>query len=267
MVTERIVMTVGVSSACFFPCDTLQSVQKLASLGVEYTEIFMGSHSECSGQYLKQLCSAKDNYGISVTSVHPFTSGYEYILLFSGYERRIDDTVEYYKRYFSAAGELGAKYVVFHGDNKKAAFVGVERYAEIFSRLDGVARSFGVRLSQENVSSSHIGSGENIRALKALLPDICFTFDIKQAYRGGYDPFDILHSMGQSVRCVHLNDWKDGQCRLPCRGVCDLSAVVNTVQSYGNDVPYIIEVYRSNFEDDREIMYSRLDFLKLFSKE
>ena len=42
---------------------------------------------------------------------------------------------------------------------------------------------------------------------------------------------------------------------------------MNTVQSYGNDVPYIIEVYRSNFEDDCEIMYSRLDFLKLFSKE
>lgn len=260
-------MKVGASSACFFPCDTLKALAVLGELGIKHSEIFMGSHSEAFGEYLRMLCEEKDKWGINITSVHPFTSGYEYILFFSEYARRIDDGIEYYKNYFSAAAALGAKYVVFHGDNKRSPFVGVERYAEIYARLDGTARTFGVRLSQENVSTSHIGSPENLKKLKGLLPDICFTLDIKQSCRGGYDPYDTLCAMGAGVKNVHLNDWESGRCRLPCRGSCDLSGIVNTLNSLGYDGAYIIEVYRGDFENACDIIQARQDFINLFDKE
>ena len=259
-------MNIGVSSACFFPCDTIESLNICADCGFGIAEIFANTHSELMGEYLKDVKKITSDRNIRITSIHPFTSGYEYILFFAGYDKRIDDAIEYYKNYFECAAALGAKYVIFHGDNRRAPFVGVERYAEIFSRLDEASKPFGVRVAQENVSTSHIGSPENIRKLRSLLPDIQFTFDIKQACRGGFDPFDMLDAMGSNVRHVHLNDWNGEDCALPCKGVCDLKGLAAKLDSvnYGGD--YIIEVYRRNFENCRDLHTSKTEFLKLFDK-
>ncbi len=260
-------MNVGVSGACFFPQDTALSMKTCADLGFKYTEVFMGTHSEMQGSYLKELKNITQDNGLNVTSIHPFTSGYEYILFFSGYERRIYDSIDYYKNYFNAACELGAKYVVFHGDNKRARFIGVQRYAEIFALIDKAAKEFGVRLVQENVSTSHIGSPENLAALKQLYPDVRFTLDIKQACRGGYDPLQTASAMGQNIVHVHLNDWAGDKCRLPCRGNCDLKKIVNTLDGFGYNGAYMIEVYRDNFENPQDILQSKEDFLALFNKQ
>lgn len=259
-------MNIGVSSACFFPYDTVESLNICADCGFNTAEIFANTHSELMGTYLEDTKKTAVERGLRITSIHPFTSGYEYILFFAGYDKRIDDAIEYYKNYFAAAAHLGAKYVIFHGDNKRAPFVGIERYAEIFSRLDEAAKPFGIRVSQENVSTSHVGSPENMRKLRELLPDIQFTFDIKQACRGGYDPFDMLSAMGKNVCHVHLNDWDGGDCALPCRGSCDLKGLVSKLDEVNYRGDYILEVYRRNFNDGEDLSASRDDFLKLFDK-
>ncbi len=257
-------MDIGVSSACFFPYDTIESLGICGAEGFRTAEIFANTHSELIGQYLHDTKRAADANGIEITSIHPFTSGYEYILFFAGYDRRVDDAIDYYKNYFEAAAYLGAKYVIFHGDNKRAPFLGVERYAEIFDRLETAAKSFGVNVAQENVSTSHIGSPENIAALRRLLPDIKFTFDIKQACRGGYDPFDMLDAMGQNVRHVHLNDWNGERCALPTHGICDLKRIKETLDGVNYSGKYIIEVYRRDFSEACDLSRARGEFLSLF---
>lgn len=257
-------MDIGISSACFFPNDTIESLGICACEGFHSAEIFTNTHSELMGKYLLDTKKAADDGGIEITSIHPFTSGYEYILFFAGYDRRVDDAIDYYKNYFEAAAYLGAKYVIFHGDNKRAPFVGVEKYAEIFDRLETAAKTFGVNVAQENVSTSHIGSPENIAELRRLLPDIKFTFDIKQACRGGYDPFDMLCAMGENVRHVHLNDWDGERCALPTHGECDLKKIKEMLDSVNYDGKYIIEVYRRDFTEPCDISKSREEFLSLF---
>ena len=257
-------MDIGVSSACFFPNDTVESLGTCAAEGFRSAEIFANTHSELIGQYLTDTKKAADSYGIEITSVHPFTSGYEYILFFAGYDRRVDDAIDYYKNYFECAAYLGAKYVIFHGDNKRAPFIGVERYAEIFDRLECAAKSFGVSVAQENVSTSHIGSPENISKLRGLLPNINFAFDIKQACRGGYDPFDMLRAMGKNIRHVHLNDWDGERCTLPTHGICDLKRIKESLDAVDYNGKYIIEVYRRDFTSPGELSQSRREFLSLF---
>lgn len=261
---KEAVMDIGVSSACFFPHDTIGALNICADCGFRTAEIFANTHSELFGDYLKDTKKTADDRGLEITSIHPFTSGYEYILFFAGYGRRVDDAIDYYKNYFEAASYLGAKYVIFHGDNKRAPFVGVEKYAEIFYRLHECAKSFGVNISQENVSTSHIGSPENIAALKKLIPDIKFTFDIKQACRGGYDPFDMLRAMGENVYHVHLNDWSGERCALPTHGICDLKKIKAMLDSTAYSGKYIIEVYRRDFSSPDELSVSREEFLSLF---
>ena len=257
-------MDIGVSSACFFPYDTIESLGICAREGFRSVEIFANTHSELKGQYLIDTKKAATDGGMEITSIHPFTSGYEYILFFAGYDRRVDDAIDYYKNYFEAAAYLGAKYVIFHGDNKRAPFVGVERYAEIFDRLETAAKSFGVNVAQENVSTSHIGSPENIAELRRLLPDIKFTFDIKQACRGGYDPFEMLGAMGKNVCHVHLNDWNGERCALPTHGICDLKRIKETLDGVNYSGKYIIEVYRRDFSEACDLSRARSEFLSLF---
>src|SRR5699024_2335222 len=90
------------------------------SLDFRLFEVFLNTFSEFTLDYLRQLRNVADAYGAEIKSVHPFTSGYEGFLLFSEYERRFEDSLEFYKQYFDAANCLGASIVVLHGQRDYA---------------------------------------------------------------------------------------------------------------------------------------------------
>ena len=94
-------MNIGVSSACFFPFDTIESLNICADCTFGIAEIFANTHSELMGEYLKDIKKTTTDRNIRITSIHPFTSGYEYILFFAGYDKRIDDAIEYYKKHLT----------------------------------------------------------------------------------------------------------------------------------------------------------------------
>ena len=101
----------------------------------------------------------------------------------------------------------------------------------------------GNPLIHESRSEKHIGAG-----------NIKFVFDLKQTVRGGYDPFAMLDAMGDDIVHVHINDWKDGECRLPYAGELDVDRVIDRIESTGYAGKYIIEVYHHNFKDTSEIV-------------
>ena len=189
------------------------------------------------------------------------------MLFYSAYTKRADDSCGFYRMYFGAAAELGAEFVVFHGDSTRAPFIGMDRYAEVFARLAETARSEGVTLAHENVSSARGGDPEFMRELRNRIGagEISFVFDVKQALRAGHTPEEMIDVMGSDIKHVHINDWafsndgsREGGCRLPGAGGLDLQAVIGRIESYGYAGRYMIEVYRKNFVEDSELRFASL---------
>lgn len=216
----------------------------------------MNSFSELEEPYLKKIAEVCRESGVKVTSIHPFTSGFEYMYFFSAYKKRAQDSADYfYRRYFEAAAYLGADYFVFHGDAVKAPFFGMDNYCEVLAMLIERAKSEGVTLAHENVSTARAGNPDFMREVHGRFGEggIKFVFDLKQTVRGGYDPYLMLDAMGSDIVHVHINDWKDGECRLPYAGGLDVDSVISRLESGGYAGKYMIEVYRQNFKDDCEI--------------
>lgn len=247
------------SSACFYPEETLDSIRHCTDLGFANIEIFINSFSELEKPYLNKIKTHCRETATKVTSIHPFTSGYEYMLFFSSYKKRAAEAAEFYKKYFYAASYLGAEYVVFHGDSVKAPFFGMDNYCEVLSLLMETARHEGVVLAHENVSTARAGNPEFMRELRDRFGkgNISFVFDLKQAIRACFNPSDMLDAMGGDLKHVHINDWQDGDCRLPCAGSLDIGAIISQIEATGYKGYYIIEVYRRNFNDICEISVSR----------
>ena len=262
---------IGISSACFYPDETLDAVKRCLELGFRNIEIFMNSFSELEEPYLRELASVCRSEGARIVSLHPFTSGYEYMLFFSAYKKRAADSCEFYRRYFHAAAYLGAEYTVFHGDSLRAPFVGMDRYCEVYALLAETAISEGVTLAHENVSSARGGDPAFMRELRGRIGDISFVFDIKQALRAGHEPFEMIDAMGDRIRHVHINDWcygNDGSredgCRLPGSGDLDLSGIIARLESSGYTGRYMIEVYRKNFNVPEDIAASAERLRRLY---
>ena len=111
-------MLPGISTACLYPELTEKALKQLAKRGVAAVEIFFNAPSELEESYIRELAQMARDGGIRIVSIHPFTSGFEPMLLFSSYRRRTLDGLECYKRYFHAANLLGADYIIIHGDHR-----------------------------------------------------------------------------------------------------------------------------------------------------
>ena len=107
-------MSVGISTACFYPAATEEALHCVAEAGAKVTEVFFNSPSELEPDFLRRISSIASDSGIRIRSIHPFTSFAEGYILFSQYERRFDDYREFYKKYYAAASVIGAKIVVLH---------------------------------------------------------------------------------------------------------------------------------------------------------
>ena len=81
-------MTIGASSACFYPDVTENSLERLGRLGIKTAELFLNSPSELKDEFVKTIIDIKNKYGINIVSLHPFQSFAESFYLFSNYERR-----------------------------------------------------------------------------------------------------------------------------------------------------------------------------------
>ncbi len=219
----------------------------------------MNTFSELEMPHLetvKRLCAEN---GVKVSAIHPFTSGFEYMFFFSAHKKRARESAEFYRKFFHAAAVLGADYTVFHGDSVRSPFFGMDNYCEVLAHTMEVAREEGVTLLHENVSTARAGNPEFMAELHRSFGEgnIKFVFDLKQTVRGGYDPMKMLDAMGRDIAHVHINDWKNGECRLPFAGELDVMGVLSRLSELGYSGKYIIEVYRQNFSSDGEILAAK----------
>ena len=248
-------MTIGVSTASLYPMYTEDSLAELLSIGVRDVEIFFNTQSELEPSFLKRMKDRLDDAGAKAIAIHPYTSAIEPFMLFTPYQRRFDDMVDFFKRdYFRAANFLDAKIVVLHGGRAP----GVLSEEEYFGRIGVIhraARQEGVDICPENVRY-HLSEDPDFlcRMRKYLNDDIHFVFDIKQAVRSGYDPYEFLCKIAGSVVHIHVNDNSPGKdCLLPGHGEMDYRRIRDILNQSGADPGWVIEVYRGNFGEQEEI--------------
>lgn len=250
-------MEIGISLACFYPMEPENVVSEVLSLKIKACEIFLNTQSELDEEYLYSLREKCDEAGLRIHSIHPFTSAIEHYMFFSPYPRRIKDSMEFYRQYAKAAGILGASVVNIHGD-RGVGLQNFDRYVELVSPLLQLQEQTGIIFSLENVYYNSVNCPEFVDKLKAKLPDVRFTLDLKQAHKGGEDPYLLAEAMGSSIVNFHVNDFDDCHlCMLPGQGSVDYKRLFEILGRSGYDGPALIEVYRDNFSGVHELEVSK----------
>lgn len=254
---------IGASSSCFYPLETEKALEKVLGEKIGVTEIFFNSPSELEKPFVKNLCRLKDEFSADVVSVHPFMSFSEGYNLFSTYYRRFEDSLEFYKRFFEAAAELGAKYFVLHG-SRGEKIIPDEEYARRFLLLGEEAEKFGVSVTHENVVGYSGESPEFMLFLKKQLGEkFKMTLDLKQARRAKEDIFRFAELLRESIVHVHVSDCKGKEDCLPPSedGEFDFERFFKKMNGLGYGGVYMVELYRQNFKDEKELKRST-EYLK-----
>lgn len=201
-------MKIGISTGCFYPQQTTEAVKHAGEIGAKYIEIFFNTHSELQPEYLAELKTIIDHYGMTVVSIHPYTSAIESFMFFSKQDYKLMDSIAMYEYYFKACNILGCKYVVLHGCLTSYDFMDMERYCHNINLLSRRAREYGVYISQENVYNFKCGYIENLQKfVKYADRDIKFTFDVKQAVKARQSIYKILELTKDRISHVHISDF------------------------------------------------------------
>lgn len=257
-------MEIGISSATFYPMETERAVDQIIALGFQNVEIFLNSECEFEDSFLNLLKAKLDSSGIRVVSIHPYTSAIEGMYFFTEYPRRVEDGIQFYRKYFRAAERLGAQYFTFHGDRNitgtNRTEIPIERHCEVLSRLAKAAGEYGILVAQENVSWCMSSKPSYIRALRENLGKLIgFTLDLKQAQRTGVPLNEYLDAMGGNLCNIHISDHTETQnCLLPGEGNMDFQDFLGNISRRGYTKSLIIEIYSKNFDDIRQIHSSKL---------
>lgn len=250
-------MRCGISTACFYPENTLKSLQSVIDAGAPVTELFLNTFSELEDGFICKVKDMVSSSGIEISSVHPFSSIIEGFFFASWYEGRMDDGIGLYRCFFEICKELGADKLVYHGDHKRNERIFPDdRYAEIFRHLAGMGRECGVTLCHENVYYCRLGEPRRVKEIRPLLGEYAnFTLDTKQVQRWGSTIEEMIDAMDGRICNVHISDYNGGQddCLPPGAGQFDFSALISDLKAKGFDGDLIIELYREGFRDVAEL--------------
>ena len=261
-------MKIGASSSCFYPLETEKAFLNVAEMGIRDCEIFINSSSELKPQFLKELKNIKDSYGVCVAALHPYRSFSEGYDFFSDYKRRFYDAVESYKRYFEAAGQLGADYIIMHGAKGKFD-ISLEEYAERFGVLNEQALKQGVVVAHENVVNFSGAKPEFFSFMKSQLGDsFKMVLDIKQARRADANYEDFIKIMKSNIVHIHLSDFSEEKdCIAPSAlGKFDFERLFALMHEADFKGRYIVELYSHSYSQKSEITESVLYLQNLLRK-
>ena len=254
-------MKLGVSTACLFPTDLEQALRRLAEQGIDFCECFFNTPSELKADCLQRMKRLCREYGVKIPSIHSFHSEMETFYFFTNYKNRVEDGIELYRHYYEAAAELGAKYLIFHGQHDIRLFApySEEQGIENIHKLWTVGKEYGVELLHENVCRCSSGHPDYLQRLKNAIPELGFVLDCKQALRAGHQPLEFVETLGSSIRHVHLSDslLQNGSiikdCLPPGKGNYDFRRFFQDLKESGADPSVIIELYSSSFQTVEEL--------------
>jgi sugar phosphate isomerase/epimerase len=227
---------------------------EVARLGIQDVEIFLNSVGELSGKVFSAIRGTVREFGLNIMAVHPFSSPLETLFLFSSYDRRVDEIMELYKRYFEMMNRLGSRIFVVHGALASSS-VSDERYVERFGGLAEAGRAAGITVALENVSYCRSGSLDFLELLSHRLGEsAAFVLDVKQARRSGVEPGEIVTRLGAKIVHIHMSDAGIGGDCLPVgAGEYDFAGLFALLREVGYGGGAVVELYRENFGEIAEL--------------
>ena len=94
--------------------------------------------------------------------------------------------------------------------------------------------------------------------MRQKAPDARFTLDVKQAFKGNQNAYDVAEAMGSAIVNFHANDRDDDHiCLLPGCGTVDFDRIGTILKKSCYTGPALIEVYSDNFKTLSEIKKSK----------
>lgn len=248
-------MLTGISTACLYPMETEQALEKLLRLGFRRFEVFLNCMEELQQPYLRQLKQRAQTYGAVFVSLHPFTSAMESSLLFGDYPRRTKEAFDFYRRYLAACAYLGGHYVVIHGQPAGHGALSDQAYWERFGELYRLGDQEGAWPAQENVRNHRAADPRFLEGMRRALGEECaFVLDVKQCRLSGYPLKETWQAMGDRLVHVHLSDCTQQEpCLLPGQGNFDFAAFRTRLEQGGFSGTAVTEVYRRNFQQESEL--------------
>lgn len=254
----------GASTASFYPMELGKAFDTLLDMDCKVAELFINAEYEMGASFLTEIKKRAEANGVVISSIHPYSSVIEGILLFGTYDRRTEEGMERYKRYLEAAAVVGAKYLVIHGMRRmdlsvrNAGEISDETYFDRMGRLYEIGRNIGAFPVQENVFN-HVSSGVYfISNMRKYLGESCaFALDLKQCRLSGVNIDDMMDAMGSRMKHIHISDSSRGKSNLlPGQGVFDFNAFKKQLEHRNYTGKIVAEVYRSSYEEYSEIQDS-----------
>ena len=248
-------MTVGVSTANLYPMRTEEAFKTLLQAGFRTIEVFINTESEATAEFAAEIREMADSFGARIPSVHSYNSSSEAFLLFSNYQRRLEDGLKRLHQVFCASQIMGASYVIMHGDRPGGPLSfreSVLRYGQLYD----LGQKRGITLLQENVVHYRSAELSYICEMRKLLKEKAqFVFDLKQSVRCGLEPGEVISAMGSGLRHVHISDNDFAHdCLVPGRGKVEYKGLFGALKENGFDGSIIIELYRNNFKNISELV-------------
>lgn len=238
-------MTVGLSSAAFYGlAETEEATAWLRAYPADCCEVFVQTPSEYSAAFGSILRQALGT--LPCRSVHPLGTQFE-SQLFARSRRQAEDAFRLFSAVCDTGEALGAMYYVFHGPFGVHGPLKPERINDLperFGRMREIAAARGLTILWENVCWCSLRTPQDALTLKKIIPDLGFVLDMKQAMRGGVDPFAMLDAMGERICHVHALDWTSaGKLVMPGEGTLDWRRLEGELRARGFTGSVILEPY------------------------
>lgn len=258
-------MQFGISTASLYPMLTEEILLLFAEHAVPCCEIFFNTLSELAPSYVRKLKKIADQGGIQILSTHPFTCAFEPFMLFTGYDRRFQDAIEWHKYYFEAMNILGAKIFVFHGDRKQG-ILSEHAYFERFAVLRDLGKRFGITVAQENVERCRSGSPDFLeKMIRYLNGDVALVFDNKQARRAGVDAIAFVRQFAPYICHIHISDCTDNcDCTPIAPHSPQICLLLNELKKMGYEGGAVVELYRNLLQKDEDVFLSLQNLVEAY---
>ena len=253
---------IGISTASLFLKTNVEdSFEIIEKLGCKVVEVFLTTFSEYKKEFAEILKGRVKN--VKVHSVHSLNNHYE-PELFNASPRTQNDAEEIMRNVLNVGKEIGAEFYTFHGPARlknKPYNVNFPEFGKRVERLNDICKEYGIELCYENVHWAYYYYPGFFKKLKDNSPNVKCTLDIKQAMQSGYDVYEYMDDMGDSIKTVHLCDVVDGKTCLPGTGKFDFCRFFEEILKRDVQAPQLLEVYSGDYQTYDDLAKS-LDYLR-----
>jgi sugar phosphate isomerase/epimerase len=183
--------------------------------------------------------------------------------LFNQNPRTRDDAFLWLRKALSAGRAMGATHYTFHGisrvkrESRSGKYDPKAVWGRALEEVRSTCAEYGITLCLETVEWASYNHPGVFRDMREYCPDLHGVLDVKQARISGYPYGMYIKEMAGALAHVHVSDVDDkGKICLPGKGIFNFPELLKRLNDAGFDGPLLIEVYKNDYADPKELKTS-----------